>query len=180
MKRRSFSNAPCSIARSLDLLGDWWVPLIIRECLYGVHRFDGFQERLDIARNILTDRLELLTQEGVLEKKVYQNTPERFEYHLTNKGYDAARVLLALMAFGETWCFNAGQEPILLYDTETDARVKPLMVDSKTKRPINVRNLYPGPGPGFPHLNQDILEERFVEYSKRQQKKSNAKSKRAN
>jgi DNA-binding HxlR family transcriptional regulator len=102
MERKTFGDAPCSIARSLDVLGDWWSPLIIRECLYGVHRFDGFQQWLGIGRNILTSRLKLLIDQGLIEKRRYQDKPKRYEYHLTEKGYDAALALIALMPFGET------------------------------------------------------------------------------
>ena len=70
----------------MDVLGDWWNPLIIRECLYGVHRFDDFQKWLGIGRNILAKRLAQLVERGVLERKLYQEHPPRYEYHLTAKG----------------------------------------------------------------------------------------------
>ena len=82
MQRRSFSDVPCSIARSLDVFGDWWNPLIVRECLYGVRKFDELQSWLGIGRNILARRLETLVGAGVLEKRAYESRPPRFEYHL--------------------------------------------------------------------------------------------------
>ncbi|MEM9291087.1 MAG: helix-turn-helix domain-containing protein [Acidobacteriota bacterium] len=165
MERKRFTAAPCSIARSLDILGDWWSPLILRECLYGTHRFDQMQRWLGIGRNILTRRLALLVEQGVLERRQYQDRPPRFEYHLTDKGYAAAKLLVAMMPFGEEWLFEE-DEPIRLYDRETDRRVRPVLVDAETGEPIDPRQLYPGPGPAFP-ADTDVRRERFVEYFER-------------
>ena len=166
MERTSFSSSPCSIARTLDVLGDWWNPLIIRECLYGVHRFDEYQKHLGIGRNILTRRLKQLVEEGLLERKLYQEKPQRYEYHLTEKGYDAASVLLGYMSFGEKWYFDSGKDPIRLYDRESGKQVVPVLVDSATGKPIDPQNLYAGPGPGFPE-SDEVRRERFVEFFKR-------------
>ena len=167
MERKRFEQAPCSIARSLDVLGDWWSPLILRECLYGVHRFDEIQRWLGIGRNILTRRLSQLVEQGVLERRQYQERPPRYEYHLTEMGYDAARLLLAMMPFGESWFFDDEKEPILLYDRATDRQVRPVLVDSQTGEPIDPRQLYPGPGPSFP-ADEGVRQERFREYYDRQ------------
>ncbi len=163
MERTKFASAPCSIARSLDVLGDWWSPLIIRECLYGTHRFGEFQRWLGIGRNILTKRLKLLVDDGLLEKRKYQDNPERFEYHLTDKGYDAANLLMAITSFGEKWYFEKNREPIQLFDQETDRRIRPVIVDSESGEPIDSRNLYAGPGPSFP-ADESVRSERFKEF----------------
>lgn len=167
MERKRFDQAPCSIARALDILGDWWTPLIIRECLYGVHRFDELQRWLGIGRNILAKRLSLLVDQGVLERRAYQERPTRYAYHLTDKGYDAVRILLALMPFGEAWFFDKGREPIRVYDRKTNRRIRPIVVDQATGEPIDPRNLYAGPGPSFPR-SRDVRRERFVEFYRRQ------------
>ncbi|MDJ0709006.1 MAG: winged helix-turn-helix transcriptional regulator [Woeseiaceae bacterium] len=166
MERTSFSASPCSIARSLDVLGDWWNPLIIRECLYGVHRFDDYQKNLGIGRNILTRRLKQLVTDGVLERRQYQDKPNRFGYHLTEKGYDAARVLLGYMSFGEKWYFESSKDPIRLYDRESGRRVVPELVDAATGKVIDPKNLYAGPGPGFPD-SEVARRERFAEFFER-------------
>ena len=166
MKRKSFANSPCSIARTLDVLGDWWNPLILRESMYGIRRFDDIQRWLGVGRNILTRRLNLLVEEGFLEKRMYQTTPERYEYVLTEKGYDAAKVLAALMAFGEKWHFEPGLEPIRLFDRKSGKRVRPAVMDSATGQPIRTENLYPAPGPGFPS-DEEIRKKRFAEYRAR-------------
>lgn len=163
MERKKFNSSPCSIARSLDVLGDWWNPLILRECLYGNNRFDELQEWLGISRNILTRRLKELVENGLLEKSAYQNKPARYEYHLTEKGYDACTVLLALMQFGEHWYFNEGEHPIELRDKKTGDLVQPTIVDANTGKPITSKNLIPCPGPGF-KAPQAILKRRFREY----------------
>ena len=160
MERKTFDDKPCSIARSLDVLGDWWNPLIIRECLYGIHRFDEYQKWLGIGRNILTRRLKQLVNSGLLVKRKYQDNPPRYEYHLTDKGFDAATALLALMPYGERWYFAPGRAPIYLYDRRTGKRVRPLVVDADTGEPLASRELVAGPGPGFPE-SDEIRAERF-------------------
>jgi DNA-binding HxlR family transcriptional regulator len=166
MERTSFASAPCSIARTLDILGDWWTPLVIRECLYGVHRFDDLQRWLGIGRNILTARLNRLVDQGILTRDRYQERPQRFEYNLTDKGYAAARLLLAMMEFGEAWCFEPGAEPIRLYHRATGRQAKPCLVDAETGEKLDARDLYAGPGPSFPHA-RSLRQERFTEYYQR-------------
>jgi len=163
VERTTFAEAPCSIARSLDVLGDWWTPLILRECLYGVTRFDDLQRWLGIGRNILTRRLALLVTHGLLERRRYQTRPPRFDYVLTDKGYDAATILLAMMPFGERWSFPEGREPIQLFDRESGQRVRPVVVDRETGRPLDPRALIAGPGPGFP-ASKAVRRERFAEF----------------
>lgn len=166
MKRKSFADSPCSIARTLDVLGDWWNPLILREAMYGIRRFDEIQNWLGVARNMLTKRLAILVDEGLLEKCLYQTNPDRYEYVLTEKGYDATKVLMALMEYGEKWHFEPGNEPIQLFDRESDRRVYAKVVDAETGEPLDTSKLYPGPGPGFSY-GLDIQRERFTEYAER-------------
>ncbi len=169
MERKTFADAPCSIARSLDVIGDWWAPLIIRECLYGVTKFDDMTRWLGIGRNILARRLSLLVDQGVLERRRYSEHPPRYEYVLTDKGYDAALVLLAMMPFGERWTFPQDREPIQLFDRRTGRRVRPAVVDAETGEALDPRELYAGPGPGFPAARR-VRQERFQEfYARRSQ-----------
>src|SRR5919198_800765 len=97
----TYDGQHCSIARSLELLGERWTLLVIREAFLGTRRFEGFTERLDIARNVLATRLARLVDEGVLEKVRYQERPERFEYRLTEKGVDLWPVLVTLLQYGD-------------------------------------------------------------------------------
>ena len=96
MKRTPFADWPCSVARTVDILGDWWTPLVLRESYLGVRRFDDFQHRLGIGRNILTQRLGRLVDEGLLARRPYQERPLRHEYVLTDKGRDFYPVMAAI------------------------------------------------------------------------------------
>ena len=101
MLKRTYDNQVCSIAGALGLIGERWSLLVIRDVFLGLHRFDDVQRSLGIARNVLRDRLKLLVDEGILERRRYQERPERFEYHLTEKGRDLWPVLHGLMVWGD-------------------------------------------------------------------------------
>jgi DNA-binding HxlR family transcriptional regulator len=91
----------CSIARTLQLIGDRWTILILRDAFRGVRRFDGFAEDLGIARNLLADRLARLVEHGILEKVQYNERPRRYEYRLTERGLDLSPALVAFMRWGD-------------------------------------------------------------------------------
>jgi DNA-binding HxlR family transcriptional regulator len=99
--RRTYDNQHCSIARALETIGERWTILILRDAFLGTRRFDDFQRSLGIARNVLTVRLKTLTDEGLLERRLYHDRPGRFEYRLTAKGIDLWPVLFTLMRFGD-------------------------------------------------------------------------------
>lgn len=86
--QRTYENQVCSIAAALEIVGERWTLLIIREALLGVHRFDELQADLGVARNVLQARLERLIEHGILEKRRYQDHPPRHDYYLTEKGLD--------------------------------------------------------------------------------------------
>ena len=98
----------CTVAKALDVIGDRWTLLIIRDAFLGLRRFDDFQRDLDIARNVLTDRLGRLVGEGILEKRRYQERPARFEYRLTDKGRELWPVTMALMHWGDRYYASEG------------------------------------------------------------------------
>lgn len=101
----------CSIARSLELIGERWSLLVIRDVFLGNRRFDEIQSSLGIARNVLASRLGRLMDEEILEKRPYQERPVRYEYFLTEKGLDLWPVLVALMAYGDKYELPEGAEP---------------------------------------------------------------------
>ena len=101
VKRSSLQHLDCSIARSLDLIGEWWTLLVVRDVFFGLHRFDAIRDDLGISRNILTDRLHTLVEGGVLERRPIESG--HHEYHLTAKGRDLYPVLMAIMQWGDTW-----------------------------------------------------------------------------
>lgn len=101
MRRKSFAEDRCPVARTLDRVGDPWSMLILRDAGFGSTRFDQFAESLGIAPNMLTRRLETLVEAGLMERRLYSEKPPRHEYVLTDKGRDFQPVLTALKAFGE-------------------------------------------------------------------------------
>ncbi|MEJ9077786.1 helix-turn-helix domain-containing protein [Gordonia malaquae] len=103
MRRASFVDMNCSIAQSLEVIGEWWTPLILRDALMGVTRFDEFQSRLGIARNVLSQRLDTLVEHGIFTTVRYQERPVRHEYVLTPKGRDLWRALMMLRQWGDRW-----------------------------------------------------------------------------
>src|SRR5258705_13243975 len=103
MLNRDYEGQNCSIARALEIVGERWTLLIIRDVLLGRHRFDELQESLGIARNVRADRLNRLVDEGVLERVLYSERPERYEYQLTKKGLDLQIALTALRQWGDDY-----------------------------------------------------------------------------
>lgn len=108
MRRVSFTDMNCSVAQTLEIVGEWWTLLIVRDAFLGITRFDDFSERLGIARNVLTQRLETLVEHGVFTKESYQDKPVRYDYRLTEKGRDLWLVVAALRQWGDKWAAPAG------------------------------------------------------------------------
>ncbi|WP_370328001.1 winged helix-turn-helix transcriptional regulator [Euzebya sp.] len=128
--RRRLDDIPCSIARALDVLGEWWTPLILRDVVYGLTRFDQIADDLPIARNVLSTRLSSLVEHGVLERHRYATGPDRYEYHLTEKGRDAFGILMALMAWGDRWEDLGGPAPVSVLCRSCDTETTPMVACS--------------------------------------------------
>jgi DNA-binding HxlR family transcriptional regulator len=150
MKRTSFANWPCSVARTVNLLGDWWTPLVLREAFYGIRRFDHFQSELGIARNTLTDRLNRLVEEGLLRRQPYQSEPVRHEYLLTDKGKDIYPVLAAMSAWGDRWLDNGAGAPVVFHHRECGHDTRPEVVCSHCGGPLTADGVEHRMGPGYP------------------------------
>jgi len=118
MRRTGLGNHPCSIARAVDVVGEWWTPLILRDVSYGVRRFRELQDDLGVSANVLSDRLDALVGAGILKTAVYQEKPQRSEYLLTEKGLDLLPALLALMQWGDRWAWGAGAGPVAVEHAE--------------------------------------------------------------
>ncbi len=110
--RIDLSAFECSVARTLDVVGDKWTLLILRDAFYGVRRFEDFTRDLGIARNVLTNRLGRLVEAGVLERRRYEDRPPRDEYRLTPKGTELLPVLLTMMHWGDTWQAKEEDAPV--------------------------------------------------------------------
>ncbi len=150
MKRTPFSRWPCSVARTVDILGDWWTPLVLREAFYGVCRFDEFQRSLDISRNVLTQRLGRLVDEGLLEKEQYSDHPVRFEYQPTEMGRDLWPVLAAMAAWGDRWLDRGKGAPVALHHASCDHATTAIVVCSHCREPLELVQVTSSLGPGYP------------------------------
>ena len=112
MQRTNFGDMVCSIARTLDVIGEPWSPLILRDVWVGMRRFDQIQADLGISRKVLTERLNHLVDHGVLERRPYDNRP-RYEYHLTKKGAELVDLLMVMVGWGDKWLAGKAGPPVL-------------------------------------------------------------------
>ncbi len=138
----------CSIARALDVVGEWWALLVIRDAFAGVRRFEDFQASLGVARNVLAARLKRLVKQGVLERRPYTDSPPRFEYRLTEKGLALYPVIVSLLVWGDRWECGPGGPPAILVDRETGAPLAPELHDARTGKKLEPRATRLRPGPG--------------------------------
>jgi len=150
MSRKRFHAMECSIARALDVVGDWWTLLIIREAFLGVRRFADFRDHLGIARNILTDRLAKLVDDGILEKRPKETAERGFEYRLSEKGRDLWGVLTALRLWGDRWVYGKGKEPLLVRERGGGRMLAQLVPADAAGKPLDRTRLVALPGPGTP------------------------------
>ena len=131
----------CSIARTLDVFGDTWSVLVIREMFLGTHRFDQLQQHLGIARNVLAARLRRLVAHGILSKRLYQEHPPRFEYHLTRRGVDLYPVVVSLMQWGDRHLAGPGGGPVVLEHTSCGHRTELVPACRACGKPIDPREM---------------------------------------
>ncbi len=117
MKRTSFAAMYCSIGRTLEVVGDWWTPLVLRDLALGLTRFDELAENLGIPRDVLAHRLDRLVEHGMAGRRPYSEHPPRHDYVLTEKGRDFVPVLLAISAWGDRWTADDAGPPSLVEHT---------------------------------------------------------------
>lgn len=103
-----------SMAKSLEIVGDWWTLLIVRDAFMGVRRFDDFQEHLGIARNILSSRMKRLVDARIMERRMYHSKPKRYEYLLTPSGNDLKIVLFAIKQWGDMHVYGGKDHPLMI------------------------------------------------------------------
>jgi DNA-binding HxlR family transcriptional regulator len=156
MRRKSFEEMNCSVAQTLEVVGEWWSMLIIRDCFLGITRFDDFQERLGISRNILTDRLEHLVKRDVLVRVPYQDHPVRYDYRLTDKGRDLWLVLSAMRQWGDRWEAPDGA-PVVVDHRACGHEATVVATCSACGEAIGARDVVARPGPGAAARPADSL-----------------------
>ena len=146
MGRTNFGDMACSIARTLDVIGERWSLLIVRDAFYGIRRFDDFRQDLGIARNVLTDRLNALVEQGVFERRQYEERPPRYEYVLTDKGRELLPVILTMMRWGHRW-ESDDMEPVTLTHTVCGHETRPVVVCEQCREDIGWGELRTDPIP---------------------------------
>ncbi len=147
MRGVPFSEMNCSIARTLDVVGERWTLLVLRDAFRGVRRFEDFRSSLGIARNVLTDRLDTLVANGVLERRPVTEEARRMEYRLTQKGIDLFPVIIALMQWGDRYAAEEGR-PIIVRHRECNHEVQAVLHCPTCDVPVTARETHSEPGPG--------------------------------
>ena len=145
MLNRNYEGQNCSIARALEVVGERWTLLIVRDASVGPRRFDEFQRSLGISRNVLTERLSRLVEEGILRRVLYQEHPERYEYGLTEKGRDLHLALAGLRQWGDKYL---SEKPPTVLRSKTDRRpvIAALIPRGQAHLQVEEVELVPGPG----------------------------------
>jgi DNA-binding HxlR family transcriptional regulator len=145
--RTRFAKENCSVAQALEILGDWWTLLVIREAFFGVRRFADFEANLGISKNVLTNRLGHLVKHGVLERVDAGQHGTRYEYALTRMGKDLATVMTALRQWGDRW-ITPGKEPLVVFDRRTGRPIPQLRIRGEDGELLRAEHMEPRPGPG--------------------------------
>ena len=144
MVKKSFSNMACSLAQALDIIGEWWSMLIVRDFFlgHGVRRFEQLRDSLGISRNILTERLKTLTEAGVIERVPLQEGGKRCAYKLTDKGRDLMPTMVAMMQWGEKWQDEPKERLVVVRETATGEEIAPLCLHSQGGEPLDMADLF--------------------------------------
>ena len=145
----SYAGQVCSIARALEVVGERWSLLIVRDALLGLRRFDEFQDSLGIARNVLSDRLGRLVTVGVLERVRYQQRPDRYEYRLTPMGYRLFVPVLALMQWGDEHLSEPAGPPRVAHHLGCGGDLRAGLVCERCRQSVDAEQVEILPGPGL-------------------------------
>lgn len=138
----------CSIARSLEVVGEWWTLLILRDAFRGLRRFEELQRDLGIGRTVLTERLQRLVDHEVLERRPYCEHPPRYEYHLSEKGRDLYPVIVALMRWGDRWAAGEAGPPAVITHVACGGEGHPVLSCSHCGEEVGAGEMSIADGPG--------------------------------
>jgi DNA-binding HxlR family transcriptional regulator len=148
MYRANLAALPCSLARSLQIVGEWWTLLVLRDVCFGWNRFDEIHDHLGIARNILKARLDTLLAHGMVDRRRYQQRPDRYEYVPTEKALDFVPALLAIVAWGDRWTAPDGP-PVLFTHRPCGHDTVATIVCSACSALLEHQDVDFRPGPGL-------------------------------
>lgn len=148
MLHRDYPGLDCSVAKALEVIGERWSLLIVRDVMHGNRRFGEMQESLGIARNVLSARLQRLIDEDILERRAYQESPPRYEYFLTQKGLDLWPALIALLNWGDRYSPDPGGPRRLIVHKECGGTVSERGICESCGKLLTARDAKQVPGPG--------------------------------
>jgi DNA-binding HxlR family transcriptional regulator len=148
MKRTSFAGMQCSLARGLELIGDWWTPLIVRDLFLGLSRFEELIQDLGLSRNLLSVRLRSLEKSGIVARYPYQERPRRYAYRLSAAGLELVPILVALTAWGDRWARPKEGSPIVFRHASCGKFFSPAIVCEGCREPLAAASIEAMPGPG--------------------------------
>ena len=148
--RLRYTDENCRIKEALDVVGEKWSLLVLREAFFGLRRFDDFHRALGCARNLLSERLAKLVDHGVLERVEYQEPGQRrrHEYHLTEKGLDLQVALVALMQWGDRWSDDSDGSPVEILHRACGAKVSAVLACERGHSALGPQETEAVPGPG--------------------------------
>ncbi len=158
MSRNSYDHIDCSIAQALDVIGDRWTLLVIRNAFHGMRTFDAFSDQLGLSSSVLADRLKKLTDNGVLERRSSPEDGRSVEYRLTPKGFDLYPMLVAMIDWGEKHIPNGRGVRIKLHEKSTGKPVKRVAVLAHDGRPLKAWDVEVRPGPGADKKTRMLIE----------------------
>jgi DNA-binding HxlR family transcriptional regulator len=138
---RDFPRDSCSVASTLEVIGERWTMHVLREAFVGVRRFEDFRRNIGVARNILSDRLQRLVDEGILRRERYSDRPPRYEYRLTRKGVDLYGILIELMKWGNKWAPSPDGPAVVLWHKDCGAIIEPVLACPDCGEPVAAWNL---------------------------------------
>lgn len=156
MRHSAFPGQICSVARSLEIVGEWWTLLIVREAFFGTERFSEFAANLGIAKNVLTERLNSLVEAGVLEREPLPGRGNPVAYTLTAQGRDLLPVIVALMQWGDRW-IHQKRAPVRILERKSGREIMRLRVTNHEGEPLALEDVVVSPGPGA----NDRVKRRF-------------------
>ncbi|MGY4446561.1 DNA-binding HxlR family transcriptional regulator [Bradyrhizobium sp. i1.3.1] len=148
MKWDTLDEEPCSLSRTVAVVGDRWTLLILRECFLRVRRFEAFQSSLQITRHLLSERLKKLVRFGILRRVPYSEAPKRYEYILTQKGLDLYPIIMTMVHWGDTHMGDERGRPLLHQHKTCGKDFDPVMVCSECGEPLHAKQVHVHAGPG--------------------------------